>query len=196
MVKAIFTVLTLVLMNSPSLAQEGLIDVKGPVAYPVSYWLLLIIAGLILLVGLTIFLFKRYFNRDVTPEAEFVEEDTRTAWEKAFDSLKPLNSKPLRSQEEFDSFFTQLSLIIRRYLEDRFELKAPDMTTEEFLASLRGSQCLSENQKDALKEFMELSDMVKFAKFLPSVDNAQEGYRLACNLVETTIPKEEESTAS
>ena len=39
-----------------------------------------------------------------------------------------------RSEEEIEAFFVEISAIIRRYLEDRFELRAPELTTEEFLA--------------------------------------------------------------
>lgn len=40
----------------------------------------------------------------------------------------------------------EISAIIRRYLEDRFELRAPELTTEEFLGVAGGCDALSQAQ--------------------------------------------------
>jgi hypothetical protein len=60
----------------------------------------------------------------------------RSAYEVARGRLERLLSRPFPSGDQVDPFFVELSAIVRRYLEDRFELRAPELTTEEFLAAV------------------------------------------------------------
>ena len=54
--------------------------------------------------------------------------------------------------------------MLRHYIEDRFGLRAPEQTTEEFLAELRQKHVFGERQKDLLRAFLEHCDLVKFAE--------------------------------
>src|SRR3954466_1400067 len=65
-------------------------------------------------------------------------------------------------------FCTEVSDAIRRYLEERFNLRAPERTTEEFLRDLQRAHELSQEQKLWLAEFLERCDLVKFARFEPA----------------------------
>jgi hypothetical protein len=49
------------------------------------------------------------------------------------------------SQVEAESFFVSISAIIRKYLEDRFDMHAPELTTEEFLTLASKSRELSKS---------------------------------------------------
>ena len=51
-----------------------------------------------------------------------------------------------------------------RYLEEQFDLRAPERTTEEFLSELQHSTLLDYAQKETLGRFLNQCDMVKFAK--------------------------------
>jgi hypothetical protein len=53
---------------------------------------------------------------------------------------------------------------IRVYLEDRFDLRAPERTTEEFLEELQSSESLNASQKETLQSFLQQCDLAKFAK--------------------------------
>ena len=55
----------------------------------------------------------------------------------------------------------------RTYLEERFEFRAPERTTEEFLRELGGTDLLTGEQKESLGGFLESCDLVKFAKYEP-----------------------------
>jgi hypothetical protein len=59
----------------------------------------------------------------------------RPAHEIAAEALRALRARRLPEAGEFKEFYSALSDIVRRYLEDRFRLRAPEMTTEEFLAA-------------------------------------------------------------
>jgi len=66
------------------------------------------------------------------------------------------------------AFCIAVSDAIRVYLEERFELRAPERTTEEFLRDLQGTPALSDVQKQSLGAFLEQCDLVKFARFEPT----------------------------
>jgi len=83
---------------------------------------------------------------------------------KAFLALKALMNKGLLEQNLCNPFYTELSLILREYLEGRFKLNAPDETTEEIVEELSRSPELSKEQQIILQEFMHQADLVKFAK--------------------------------
>jgi hypothetical protein len=66
------------------------------------------------------------------------------------------------------AFCSLVSDVIRVYLEERFNLHAPDRTTEEFLEELRQSSRLNESHKSLLEEFLTKCDLVKFARGEPT----------------------------
>jgi hypothetical protein len=80
---------------------------------------------------------------------------------KALDALK---KKGLLEQDECKPFYTELSFILRSYLEGRFQLNAPDETTEEIVEEMSRSPELNGTQRNILQNFMRQADMVKFAK--------------------------------
>lgn len=90
-------------------------------------------------------------------------------------------------------YYYRLSDIVRHYLEARFSLRAPEMTTEEFLNELKLSEALSSKHKGLLKDFLEKCDLVKFARYGPKPIEVVDSYNAAVRLVdETRFEKDEE----
>src|SRR5205814_663823 len=87
-------------------------------------------------------------------------------------------------------FCIAVSDAVRAYLEERFEFRAPERTTEEFLHELRKTDLLSEDQKGTLGEFLCSCDLVKFAKYEPNETKLRELYGAAMRLVDETVPAE------
>ena len=75
---------------------------------------------------------------------------------------------------------------IRVYLEERFQLRAPERTTEEFLRDLQATPHLASQQKQSLAEFLERCDLVKFARFEPSEAALRELHESALRLIHET----------
>src|ERR1051325_11317618 len=65
-------------------------------------------------------------------------------------------------------FCIEVSTIARIYLEERFDFRAPERTTEEFLAELHLTSLLTPDQKESLGQFLQSCDLVKFARFEPT----------------------------
>jgi hypothetical protein len=83
-------------------------------------------------------------------------------------------------------FCIEVSTIERVYLEERFNFRAPERTTEEFLIELQSTDLLLPDQKLSLSEFLQSCDLVKFARFEPTEATLRELHNSALRLVDET----------
>ena len=83
-------------------------------------------------------------------------------------------------------FCTMVADTTRLYLEERFNLRAPERTTEEFLVELRTSPHLTLDQKQSLGAFLESCDLVKFARLEPTETTLRQLHDAALRLVDET----------
>lgn len=163
---------------------EDIRDVKNPMDYPtMPIWLYLLFFLLAVLV--VVFLY-RLSQRRRPRTLNHPPPETKTSWQKAFEALERLWQTDLLSRKAFDAFYFQLSNIVRQYIEERFYVRAPEMTTEEFLSFVKEKDTLSESHKEALRDFLLSCDMVKFAKYAPTIEEAQKSFDLARRFVEET----------
>lgn len=86
------------------------------------------------------------------------------------------------------SFCSEVSDIIRVYLEERFRFHAPDRTTEEFLLELQSTDLLMHDQKESLRDFLEQCDLVKFARYEPTENELRGLHASALRLIDETEP--------
>ncbi len=108
------------------------------------------------------------------------------AHELAYARLRALVAEQLVEQGRTKEFYERISGILRYYIEDRFDLHAPERTTEEFLAELQYAQVLTAPDKQALQEFLTHCDLVKFAKHDPTTEQIQRTFDLVKDFIEKT----------
>ena len=157
-------------------------DVKPPLGEALAWWMWLLATLAIAAIACAVFYFFCRKNAPV-PAAPPLPP-----WEEARRRLKALEEQRHIQSGKYESYYTALSGIVRRYIEDRFHIRAPEMTTEEFIASLKHSTILNDQQKNILRSFLTAADMVKFAKHDPTPQDAQEGFHCVKELVDSTIP--------
>ena len=157
-------------------------DIKGPERIGRN-WVWLIVLGCLILVAGFAYLIKWFVEKK---KHGFFAPPPRPAHEVAYEALQILLNKNLISEHKIKEFYSELSLIVRHYLENRFTLRAPEMTTEEFLVSVKDSSELKVEHKHLLRDFMVQCDMVKFAKYAPGKDEIDLSYEAAVKLVDQT----------
>lgn len=147
---------------------SNLSDIKGPVKnLKLVLWVVLLILVVAVLVGvITLRVVKR-------PKAVEKSAPPVPPHVTAKESLAALRNEPWKPEP----FFVKLSLILRTYLEGRFEMNAPELTTEEL------TRKLPHEHKKTLEPFFEQSDLVKFAR----ADAQQEVMQTAFTTVETFV---------
>ena len=157
-------------------------DIRGPESvYNLIYiYIVLAIIGIVIIILLVVRLLKkRRTPQDIIPPP-------RPAHEIAYEALRELMGRDYLKAGKVREYYFELSDIVRHYIEDRFQLKAPEMTTEEFLATLKYSGVLTREQKGDMKDFLSHCDMVKFAKYLPDHTETELSYDSARRLIDST----------
>ena len=150
-------------------------DIKGPIYFYEMYWIL--ISGIIALLGFFILAIIIYKRRQKAP--------LKLPHEIALEELEAIRSLLSRTGA-VKEYYIKISDCVRHYIERRFILKAPEMTTEEFLSSLKDSALLADGQKSTLKEFLAACDLVKFAKYASNKAEMESVYTAAKNFIKET----------
>ncbi|MEM7218745.1 MAG: hypothetical protein AAF515_10290 [Pseudomonadota bacterium] len=128
-------------------------------------WLL--VMGALVAVAAGLFIFARLRSRATVREQA-------SAYDRARGRLQTLASGGLPEGDAADGWYVELSDIMRRYIEERFQVRAPELTTEEFLTAARESVDLSQAHRELLSELLARCDRVKFARYSPPADESRD----------------------
>lgn len=110
----------------------------------------------------------------------------RSAYEIARAALDALLAAPHPTPDRIDAYFVDLSGIVRRYLEGRFALRSPELTTERFLDLVSASPDLTDDHRALLRDFLRECDLVKFAHVIPSEEAIRQALDAALRFIEET----------
>ncbi|MDA1009172.1 MAG: hypothetical protein O3C42_01300 [Bacteroidetes bacterium] len=159
-------------------------DIKQPIEEPIGWsdiwpWLL----G-ILIIFLIVYLLRKYvFNKNkqpiiVKPNVIIAADIT------ALKELNALEKAKIWQEGNVKEYHSQLSEIIRRYTENRFQFIALELTTDEILQELKS--ILSDDQLNNLSTLLQRADLAKFAKSKPIDTENMESMVLAKGFVNAT----------
>lgn len=146
---------------------------------------------LILLVWAAIYYWKKYKNQP--KKLSIWEKPEVPAHVAALNSLEKLKSQKLWQQGKVKLYYSELTDILRHYLEKRFGLMAMEMTSEDILSQLQGF--MGDRQRVAeLKSILEVADLVKFARFQPEERTHEHVLATAIDWVRHTIEQQAETS--
>ncbi|MBL0328962.1 MAG: hypothetical protein IPP64_05995 [Bacteroidetes bacterium] len=123
-----------------------------------------VILGAILVIVILLLIFK--YTRKVKPVMVEVEIPKIPAHIIAFEKLDDLKTQNLWQEGKLKLYHSQLTDIIREYIENRYKIQAMEQTTDEILFGFR-NVAIDEDSKSKLKQVLLLADLVKFAKEQP-----------------------------
>jgi len=165
----------------------GLKDIMDPafVLWDYVWWMLwVLLAVAVAFAGYYGYLL--YMKHRPTAEAVVVKEKLLPAHVVALKALEELGEKKLWQAGQFKVFHTELTDILRRYIEDRYHAPAMESTTDEILEELLELTMSQKSSYNNLKEVLQMADLVKFAKYEPLPDENQMVYINARLFVEQT----------
>ena len=170
--------------------EEGseLKDIKQPMEAPIGWsdiwpWLVGIIA-----LALLIFLLKKYvFNKKEKIKIEkpkvIIPADIT-----ALQQLTKLDKAQVWQAGNIKQYHTELSEIIRRYTENRFNFIALELATDEIINELKSK--VDNEQLASITILLQRADLAKFAKSKPDGDENEESMQLAKHFVGQTKEKQ------
>ena len=178
-----------VLINVATIAvdttQQKVFPIKAIQSEPLVYddfkpyiiWLVLIL----LLVGLLIYYFKTRKNPEIK-ETETVS--TLPPFEEALQKLQELDNKLLWQNNEIKKYYSELTEIIRVFIEKELEIPALEITTQELVSFLSDYDTpkninLSKETIKKINTLFQEADLVKFAKSTPLSHEIEEDRRIA-----------------
>jgi hypothetical protein len=166
-------------------------DLKPQAELPRDWsWLLWAgLAGLALALAILALLWFMARRRKRTEAAALTAVvDLRPPEQIAYEELERIAGLQLVEQGRFKEHYTLTADCLRRYAEGIYGIPAMDRTTEEFYAALRWAR-VDGQQVRLFKDFLDESDLVKFAKYVPPVEEAQEAVPRAWHIVDVTKPE-------
>lgn len=113
------------------------------------------------------------------------------SWEVAYARLRDLDQRHLPQAGKFEPYYVDLSAVLRYYIEDRFQLHAPEQTTPEFLDAAARSGALDETHQRVVAQFLRHCDRVKFARYEPTLEEMERGFEVVLRFVDETVPRPE-----
>jgi len=125
-----------------------------PTAKTVTLWIFAAIAGVAALAALLF---------GLTKISRRVREFRMSPIERAMAELQRLLGRNLPARGLYKEFYIELTMVVRRYIERTHGIRAPEQTTEEFLAAAARQPTFSRDVIVELRTFLESADLVKFA---------------------------------
>ncbi len=156
----------------------------------------LIILIILLLVLLFILIKKYLIKRPKREIIKTISTPTLSAYEEAINNLQDLEKRKLWQHQRTKEYHTELTDILRIYIEKTFVIHCMEMTSDEILHAL---STLKREQKEiftTLKNILTLADLVKFAKWTPEMGENEKSLKMAYRFVEETNPKEKEENST
>lgn len=151
-------------------------------------WVLMGVGIFVALLGLVILALWLLVWRKRRTESERTVIDNRLPEEIAYDQLDHIHGLSLPERNRMKEHYTLVTDCVRQYAEGIYNIPAMDRTTAEFTTAMRKVR-VSREHIDLFRDLFLESDLVKFAKFIPDISEAEQSVSQARHIVDITKPE-------
>lgn len=149
----------------------------------------------LLLLGVIVLLLMKFVFKKKVPFISDAPDPVIPPHIVALEKLEEIKVQKIWQCGDIKVFYTQVTDVLRVYLEGRFGINAMEMTSDEIMALVKKEPGLNE-VRAALKDLLTLADLVKFAKMIPLENENEASLLIAFDVVEKTKPVEEPEVES
>lgn len=148
---------------------QAIMPIKAPIKSPYTFSELApFIFGFLVLIAIIIFSIIYYRRlKQKKPIIKLRSKPKVAAHILALNNLKDLKSKKLWQDDKFKLYYTELTDIIRVYLDERYKIEAMEMTSDEIIDVIMPHTSIDSKLKKKLSDTLLTADLVKFAKQKP-----------------------------
>lgn len=174
-------------------ADDEIRDIKPPFSFPVTLREILLYLSVLIIQAAIVFFLIRYFmkrkRRQRTGQTIVLPLPAilLTPWQIALEALSRLTIPP-DGDGEIKRFYEQVSGIVRIYLRDGLMVNAPELTTRQVIRRIDSRKDIAEVCKVTLRRILQESDMVKFARFRPDINQRHALIEDAVRFISDTAP--------
>lgn len=104
--------------------------------------------------------------------------------QKAMKAIERIKESHLSTSENSKEYYTQLTDALRRYIEERYNFNAMEMTSSEIISQLLSSS--DPKQVEELRELFVTADLVKFAKYSTLINENDKNLLNAIEFINVT----------
>lgn len=146
--------------------KRPLYGIKGNIKAPYTWEeIAMVILAALLLIGIIVAVVLYFRKNREQPIFTFKKKVVEPAHVIAFRELEQLKNRKLWQNGHNKEYFSQLTDILRKYLEERMKINAMEMTSPEIIAALKNLGYGNKTIFERLMVTMSTSDLVKFAKY-------------------------------
>lgn len=153
-----------------------------------DYWWIGLL--LIVIIGIVLYIIYRIKKGKPITIPLMPKKKVLPPYEEAVQALASLKEKALWQNGQEKAYYTEITEIIRHYIDRRFNVNAMEMTSTQLLELLTNDEVA--DAKGELRNILNIADFVKFAKMRPLADENEKVYRLALTFLDKTKPVEQE----
>jgi len=167
-------------------------DINPPINIPLTFkefWQTygMYIVGSIILILLTLLIIYIVNRKKANKPFIKIEKPREPAHVIALRKLDKLKESKLWQKELVKEYYTELTDIMREYIENRYEIQTFEKTSNEIIKSLEMSQLINDDIINKIRFVLNISDLVKFAKGLPLAGDNDQSFDYVLYFVKNTF---------
>lgn len=144
--------------------------------------------GIIVLLGVGLGLWYYFKNRNKVKEPVITPE---VAHVKALKRIQSLEQSDLYENGDIKQYYSELTDILRTYVDERFLVSTGEMTTEDLIKFTKKHEYLNRVRPE-FKIVFTTADLAKFAKFTPHIEEKEAALKASFKIIEDTRVRQEE----
>ena len=162
-------------------------DIKGlhSVRMALKWWLILLLLAVISAGFLAFYLYKHFKARQEVDSGPTIipPEEAHIV---AFKALDQLNRSSYLQGQNYKSYYSELSYILKQYYENRYLMDALESTTSELMEKMETMLEFDGNIRSKTAGILNTADMIKFAKATSSSKESKKYFQSVEQIVDTT----------
>ncbi|MEI6433321.1 MAG: BatA domain-containing protein [Bacteroidota bacterium] len=167
---------------------QAIKPIIGPLKVPITFremlpWLLAGLAVILIVIFIIWYISKR---KKKQPVLQFKAKVVLLPHETALQELEKLRTKKLWQSGKIKAYHSELTEILRKYIEDRFQIQALEQTSSEIIQNLQNNPVCPHTTLDRLNDLLVHADMVKFAKAQPVASENERSLTEAITFINET----------
>ena len=173
--------------------EKGMVDIEAPLDAPITFrealpYILYSLLGLAIIAAIVYLIIRLRSGKPIIGSA--ASEPVIPPYIAAINGMNSIDERKLWQAGNEKEFYTELTNVLREYLDGELGLQCMESTSAEIIAYLKGAKHVDEKERLFIDDMLSAADLVKFAKMTPLQDenfNFMKGTKLCIEKIHANI---------